>query len=258
MLLLSKLLPIFVFPLGLTISLLLVSVLCAALRLRRVAICTASFATILLWISSTPIVANWAEASLERQYPPKALADTADADAAIILGGALGQPLPPRVDAGLSEASDRILHAARLYRAGKVKLILVSAGNLPWLPAVRPEAELIEELLVEWGVPQEAIELGRASRNTYENAQEIKQIWERRGLKSALLVTSASHMPRAIAVLRRAGLAVTASTADVQILDADTSDSLFAWLPDASALATTTKAAKEWIGLVSYRLLGYA
>jgi len=205
-----------------------------------------------------PIVANWAEASLERQYPPKALADTADADAAIILGGALGQPLPPRIDAGLSEASDRILHAARLYRAGKVKLIPVSAGNLPWFPAVKPEAELIKELLVEWGVPEKAIELGSASRNTYENAQEIRQIWERSGLKSALLLTSASHMPRAIAVFRRAGLVVTASTADVQILDVDTADRLFAWLPDVSALAITTKAAREWIGLLTYRLLGYA
>ncbi len=254
----SKLLPIFIFPVGLTLSLLLISGFCAVLRFRRCTIWAAGAATIFLWVCSTPIFANLAASSLERQYPPKIMAETPNADAAIILGGALGQPLPPRVEVALSPASDRVLHAARLYRAGKIKLILVSAGNMPWLPAAKPEAELIKELLVEWGVPSEAIELGSASLNTYENAPEVKQIWERKGLKSALLVTSAAHMPRAMATLRRAGLTVTASTADVQIVDADTAAHLFAWLPDVSALATTTNAAKEWIGLLAYRLRGYA
>ncbi len=65
-------------------------------------------------------------------------------------------------------------------------------------------------------------------------------------------------MPRAMATFRRAGLPVTASTADVQIVDGDTAAHLFAWLPDVFALATTTNAAKEWMGLLAYKLVGYA
>jgi uncharacterized SAM-binding protein YcdF (DUF218 family) len=106
-------------------------------------------------------------------------------------------------------------------------------------------------------VPSEAIELGSASRNTYENALEIKQMWEGKGLKTALLVTSAVHMPR-LATFRRVILPVTASTADVQYVDGNVTVPLLAWLPDASALALTTSAAKEWIGLLVYGLSGFA
>ena len=252
----TKLLPIVVYPLGLAILLVLVGGLCASLDRQRLAKWSVAVALILLWVCSTPLFARWTLASLERQYPAAAIADTSEADVAIVLGGAIGQPVSPRVDLDLLAASDRVLHASRLYRAGKVKLILVSAGNIPWLRHVKPEAELIRELLVEWGVPATAIELASASRNTYENALEIKEIWRTSAFRSALLVTLAAHMPRAMAVFRRAGLPVVASTADVEITDASPV-TLLDWLPDADALAMTTAAAKERIGYWAYRARGY-
>ena len=112
------------------------------------------------------------------------------------------------------------------------------------------------ELLVEWGVPSAAIEMATASRNTFENALEIERMWKARRFKSALLVTSAVHMPRAMAVFRRAGLPVIASTTDVLVVDDDQAD-LLKWLPDASALSMTTAAAKEWIGYLVYKVRGY-
>lgn len=252
---LSKLLPLFLYPVGLTISLVLIGGLCSMLNFRRLALSSFGAAMAILWVCSTPVFANWALVSLERQYPARTMAETPEADVAIVLGGALGQPLPPRVDVDLSGAADRVLHAARLYRAGKVKHILVSAGNVPWVPALKPEAELIKELLVEWGVASEAIELATASRNTYENALEIERMWKVRGFKSALLVTSATHMPRAMAVFLRAGVPVIASTTDVLAVDGD--HDLFKWLPDASALSMTTNAAKEWMGFLAYKVRGY-
>jgi uncharacterized SAM-binding protein YcdF (DUF218 family) len=256
MLFLSKLLPIFVYPVGLTLSLLLISGLCLLLNFRRLAVFNVVAAMTLLWVCSTPVFANWVIASLERQYPARTMAETPEADVAIVLGGVLGQPLPPRVEMDLSSAADRILHAARLYRAGKVKRILVPAGNVPWDRALKPEAELIKELLLEWGVASEAIEIATASRNTYENALEIQHISKAKGFKSALLVTSATHMPRAMAVFRRAGIPVIASTTDVLAVDDDQVE-LLKWLPDASALLMTTNAAKEWMGFLTYKVRGY-
>jgi uncharacterized SAM-binding protein YcdF (DUF218 family) len=253
---LSKLLPLFFYPVALSLSLGLIGSLCSLLKFRRLALACVGSAMIILWICSTPFFASWAIASLERQYPPKTMEQTPEADIAIVLGGALGQPLPPRVEVYLFGGAGRILHASRLYRAGKVKRVLVSAGNIPWARAIKPEAELIKDLLVEWGVASEAIEIETASRNTYENALEIARIWKARGFKSALLVTSAIHMPRAIAVFRHADLPVIASTADVLVVDDDPRD-VFAWLPDASALAATTNALKEWTGILVYRLRGY-
>jgi uncharacterized SAM-binding protein YcdF (DUF218 family) len=135
----------------------------------------------------------------------------------------------------------------------------VAAGDIPWFPTIKPEAELIKELLIEWGVPGDAIELATTSRNTYENALEIKRMSEAADFKSALLVTSAAHMPRAIAVFRRAGLPVIASTADVLVVHGSDSqlNLLFGLLPDASALSLTTNAVKEWIGFLTYKVRGY-
>src|SRR5262249_15417869 len=128
-------------------------------------------------------------------------------------------------------------------------------GNIPWVSSVKPEAVFIRDLLVEWGVPSEAIELASQSRNTYENAIEIRDIWQREGFDSALLVTSATHMPRAMATFLRAGLPVAASTADVRIVEAANP---LALLPDVGALMTATNAMKEWLGLLAYRLRGWA
>jgi uncharacterized SAM-binding protein YcdF (DUF218 family) len=180
---LSKLLPLLFYPVGLSLSLGLIGSLCSLLRFRRLALACVGSAMIILWICSTPIFAARVVASLERQYPPRTMAQTPEADVAILLGGALGQPLPPRVEVHLSGGAGRVLHASRLYRAGKVKRVLVSAGNIPWVRAIKPEAELIKELLVEWGVPSEAIEIETASRNTYENAREIERIWKTRGMR---------------------------------------------------------------------------
>src|SRR5262245_55431935 len=130
---LSKVLPIFVYPVGLTLSLFLISGLCLLLNFRRLALLIVVAAMTVLRVCSTPAFANWAIASLERQYPARTVAVTPDADVAIVLGGVIGQPLPPRVEIDLSSAADRVLHAARLYRAGKVKRILVCAGNVPWV-----------------------------------------------------------------------------------------------------------------------------
>jgi uncharacterized SAM-binding protein YcdF (DUF218 family) len=255
MLFISKLLPIFIFPLGLSLLLLGASMAGALLSFRRLKIFAFAGAVVILWASSTPLVADWAASSLERQYPAKPMAETQTAEVAIVLGGAVRQPSPPRVEPGLSAASDRVLHAARLYKAGKVKRVLVAAGNIPWLSSVKPEAELIGDLLMEWGVPSEAIELGSRSRNTYENALEIKEIWQRHRFESALLVTSAAHMPRAMATFLHAGLPVAASTADVHITGGANP---FALLPDPGALETATNAMKEWLGLLVYRLRGWA
>lgn len=256
LLFLSKLLPAFIYPLGLALSLAVTGAALARLDLQRLArICFGAAMTI-VWIGSTPVVANWAVASLERQYPARKIAETSEADVAIVLGGVLGQPQMPRITSDLSEAADRVLHAARLYKAGKAKRIFVSGGNVPWTSAVRPEAELIKELLVEWGVAAEAIDIGAASRNTYENVLEVERMWRASGFKSALLVTSAAHMPRAMATFRRAGIPVTASTADVLVVDSDRPDP-FEWLPSADALAMTTKAMREWVGYLAYKIRGH-
>jgi uncharacterized SAM-binding protein YcdF (DUF218 family) len=249
---LAKILPLAIYPLGLALIILLFGLLFGGLCWARASLIGAFT---LLWLASLPVVAGWATRTLERQHPPINLGDLPQADVAIVLGGAIHGPSPPRRMIELVDSSDRVLMAVRLFRAGKVKRILVTGGNLPWSADTVPEANHIRDLLIEWGVPHGAILITGTSRNTRENALEIRSLRETQSFGSALLVTSALHMPRALAVFLKAGLPVFPATTDVQIVDGPLT--LFDWLPDAAALARTTSAAKEWIGFGVYRWLGY-
>lgn len=244
---LSKILPLFIYPVSLTLLLAGCAGLCQVLCWRRLAGFSNVLAVLVLWVSSTPVVAEFLYGALERQYPPVAIASTPTADAAIVLGGAVGQPLPPRLAPDLNAAIDRVVHTARLYQAGKVPRIIIAAGNLPWGQTLQPEAELIADLLVEWGVPRAALLLDTQSRNTAENAVNTQAIMAQHGLHTALLVTSAGHMPRALMLFQAAGVHAIPSATDLQAVG-EQQGTLFAWLPSVAALELTTLAIKEWLG----------
>ena len=254
MLYLSKIAIVFITPLGLCIGLMILGLLLMAARLRKTGLGLVVFGTALLWVASMPVTSRSVLGSLERQYPPAAMSSSPSADVAILLGGAVGGPVSPRQTVDLGEASDRVYHAFELFRAGKVRTILISGGNLPWSPAAEPEAETIRKLLRSWGVPDEAIVTAGTSRTTAENAREVAALWPSLGFQSALLVTSAAHMPRALASFRKAGVPVTPSSTDIRVVD-DPLDPLDI-LPDAGALGGTSDAMKERIGYLVYWMRG--
>ena len=252
---LSKILPIFVYPVGLTLCLALFAGLCSLWRWRRLARFSLFLAVAILWIAATPAVGEFLYRQLERQYPPLAIADTPAADAAILLGGVLRPPLLLRQTADLNDAIDRVVQAARLYRAGKVQWILIAAGNLPWSRASRSEAEWIADLLIEWGIPRTALLLDTASRNTAENAAYARALMLQHGLRTGLLVTSAGHMPRALALFQGVGIDVTPCATDLRAAG-DQQGTVFYWLPDVTALELTTLAIREWLGIMVNRFRG--
>src|SRR5205085_6891262 len=78
------------------------------------------------------------------------------------------------------------------------------------------EAEAARTVLEEWGVPESAILVETRSKNTAENGAFSRDVLATRGIQRVLLVTSAYHMPRAVAAFRRAGLQVSPSPTDIQ------------------------------------------
>src|SRR5262249_51697299 len=148
-------------------------------------------------------------------------------DAVILLGGGF----------------NRSLHALRIYRAGKAARIVVSGGS-PSMNAT--EAEQMGDLLAELGGPRSALILEIQSRTTRENAINTAAVFKEHGWRTGLLVTSVTHVPRAFAAFRRVGLDVVPVATEMptpQIV------SLMDLLPDADALASTTSAINEMIGL---------
>ncbi len=255
--LISKLLPLLVYPLGLALLLMLAALLLLLATRRRwpAALCIGLSLGLLL-IAGNPYVAGRLYAGLERTILPTAIQDTPSAEAIVMLGGGLGLPLPPRLDIDLRSASDRIRHTAQLYHAGKAPRIVITGGNV--FPQSKADAEsvYVARLLQEWGVPADAILVEPRSRNTYQNATYTRALLEQERIGQVLLVTSALHMPRAAAVFRSAGVDIIPSPTDFNMV-AYEAPAVLSWIPSAGALSTTTLVIKEYLGTLYYRLRGW-
>ena len=210
----------------------------------------------ILWLSSLPVIADRLLWSLEKQHLPVVMADIPAADCIIVLGGALGVAAYPRVNLELTDAVDRVYQAAKMFQMGKAGKVIVTAGNQPWARKLRAEADMIRELLQEWGVPASAILLDRESRNTRENALNGATLVREAGCKSNLLVTSAWHMPRALASFEAVGVTVFPVSVDVRMVYGE-AGTVAQFIPRADAQAATSQAILEWMGIWVYRWKGW-
>lgn len=264
--LLSKVLPLLIYPLGVVCWVFLLSLFTLRKRPRATAF-GLLLAVTYLWICSTTPVMHVVVGALEHQHVPSG--ELPSAEAIVLLGGATRPAVSPRPDVDLQDEGDRIVRAAQLYRDGKSSLIVASGGRLRWddanLPVEESEAYDMASILQLLGVPEENIILEPNSRNTYENAIFTKPLLEERNIDRILLVTSAIHMPRSLQIFEKLGIeAIPAPTDFIAVAPqhsltarGNLTQHLIDALPQASNLALTTRALKEYIGLVVYRLKGW-
>jgi uncharacterized SAM-binding protein YcdF (DUF218 family) len=250
--LLTKLLPLVIYPLGLVIILCLSGVLLGLKGFKRCAILSVLLAVGLLWVSSTAVCADFILGSLENKYPPVVVEDLPVADAIVILGGMTRGVVPGTGSSDLGGSVDRLFQGAKLYRTKKAPFVILAGGGVPGHVS---EAELMAEVLAVLGVPRNAMLLESRSRNTYQNGVNILPILQAQGLDRVLLVTSASHMKRAIAVFEALGVDVIPAATDYQVVEKV--PSCLDWLPDAESLSSTTKGIKEYVGLAVYLVRGW-
>ena len=253
---LSKLVPLFLYPLNLTLFLFLLAICSFIFHKKKLGTSLAFFGISVLLISSLPPVSNHLIRNLESKHAPFKAIDAPAADAILILGGAVALPQTPRVDLELVGSSDRVRYASQLYKAHKAKKIVIAGGNVFPQTNMRGEAYYIAQLLIEWGVPEDDILFEEKSRNTYENAVYVKPLLEASNLATILLVTSATHMPRAYAVFAAQKIEVIAAPTDILMAN-DNNPNVFNWIPTAAALSYTTWILKEYLGWYYYRLRGY-
>jgi uncharacterized SAM-binding protein YcdF (DUF218 family) len=257
---LSKLLPLFIYPVGLS-CLLLVIAMATFWKRPRLAAGAVGAALGILLFSSNQWVANALLAGLESQYPP--LPANVKGEAIVLLGGSTYGLAPPRQWPEVTEAGDRIIYTARLYREGRAPKVVVSGGRISWQGSAPSEAEDIKIMLEFMGVPPTVMALDRTSLNTYENAVNTKAILNQAQLNGpVLLVTSSLHMPRSMAIFKKLGIPVIAAPTDYLVDSTLTpkglADFVLQLLPSAEATYRTTAALKEHIGLWIYRLKGWA
>ena len=258
---LSKLLPLFLYPLGLACVLLVVALVMSWRRSRWVPL-PVVLALIVLLLGSNSWVANSLVRSLEWQHIPVGKLPTADA--IVLLGGATKSAFPPRPAVDLSEEGDRVLYAAQLYREGKAPVVIASGGRIDWRGGGLAESSDMADILVSLGVPNAAILQDSKSLNTYQNAVNVRQIMQEQGIRRVLLVTSAMHMPRSLRIFQRQGIEAIPAPTDFLITQQEINEpssspqaTLLNLVPDADQLQNTTRALKEYIGTVVYHLRGW-
>ena len=108
--------------------------------------------------------------------------------------------------------------------------------------------------MVEEGIPTTRVIIEERSRSTHENAVFAKELIRPGPSQNWVLVTSAFHMPRAVAAFRAVDWSVIPYPVDFKI---DPSTGLRANFSLVDGLSSSTIAGKEWAGLVGYRLLGW-
>jgi uncharacterized SAM-binding protein YcdF (DUF218 family) len=227
----------------------------AARGVRPLPRAAAALALLALWGGGCRFTSETLVRSLEGYSRPPA-ADVR-AEAIVVLGGGVQPAFPPRRAVELSDAGDRVLEAARLFREGRAPIVVPTGG--PFDRAI-PQSTEMAELLRFMGVPAEAIVEQDKSRNTREDAVEVRAVLAPRGAKRILLVTSALHMRRAAALFRAQGFEVVPAPTDFLAVDAAAVPrgvSLITLLPNAESLATTTRALREWVGLGVAAVLGW-
>jgi uncharacterized SAM-binding protein YcdF (DUF218 family) len=213
-------------------------------------------AAMLLFVGGNNALLNAATRAWEARPVP--LSAVAPADAAVLLTG-ITISKPPRDRVYLSQGADRFTHALWLYRAGKVRRIIISGGlaTITPRPGMVPEAQDLATLLKLAGVPAQAILVEPRSHNTRENALFTKALLDQHpDIKSLVLVTSAFHERRALACFAKVGLHPAAFPADFRATDPPSR--LTYWvIPSTDALTRWSSLIHEIAGYVIYKLSGY-
>ena len=261
---LSKLLPQLIYPLGLG---LLLQLIAFGGRKRRWGLPLSITSWLVIAVPAMPVVSDALLRQLEDQAATLTPKTIPQADAVLVLGGGI-RPAPTEgLGVEVNEAGDRLLCGVRLWKQGKAPLLITSGGRVSFQAndPIAPEAVLNQQLAQELGVPASAVMLNDQARTTAEEAQRINQLAADRGWKQLILVTSAFHMPRALASFRQQSNLEMIPVACDYRLEPQSKDQpfslqklLMSLIPNSGSLKQTTQVLKEHLGLLVYKLRGQA
>ena len=245
-LILHKLLPLIVSPLGLVILLVSLSVF---LRRRGPAL----VGLLVLLVCSLPVTGNRLWGVLEADYPYRPIESVENADAVVVLSGMLGGiETSDGVVPQWGEATDRLFAGVDLLNAQKAPIIIFTRGQWPWV-SLPPEGEQLANRAIAMGVPERQILLTGIVTNTADEADEVKSLMDFGGMRRVILVTSSFHMERATMLFDREGIETIPYPTDFRANGF--SGDWMSLVPSAHGLNKTSEAVRELIGRLYYRFM---
>jgi len=192
--------------------------------------------------------------ALEQRLPrPAALPERIDG--ILVLGGAVDPALSQSYgETVFNSAVARVLGGIALARRHPEAKLALIGGEGGFVPVGLPESRATLGFVVEQGIAPGRVIIEERSRSTHENAVFAKELIRPGPGETWILITSAYHMPRAVASFDAVGWPVIPYPVDYRI---DPQTGLRANFSLLDGLSSSTLAGKEWAGLLGYRLMGW-
>ena len=216
----------------------------------------------LLLLFSNPALSELMLAPLENRNAPlypdqrlQAMAQPAGGNSGwivVLSGGHIADPrVPPTGQLGTA-ALARVIEGIRLHKRLPGSKLLLSGGLGGGTPADPKHADLLGAVADVCSVDQPSVVLHKSGWDTEEEAETISRVV---GKQPFLLVTSASHMPRALALFRKRGAQPIAASAFLYTMD-EPGFSASDLVPSPGALNASNAGMHEYIGLIWSKLRG--
>ena len=252
---LSKTLDFLIMPFSIGFILMLYSILTKNLKRKKK---EAVLSFVILFLISNGYVVN--QAFLWWEPKPADLNQITSAyDVGVVLsGGMISFSKLTSDHVELGKHANRFYNAYLLYKAGKIKKILITGAspNL-WVAAGKGESTQAGQMLVKWGVPADDVLIEEKARNTRENATfSAKIIQEKFPNGKILLITSAYHMRRSIGCFEKAGVNVDYFPTDFYGIENLDSFKDYV-MPTSDSADYFDLLWHEWVGYVMYKVAGY-
>jgi len=253
---LSKLVGNLILPVNLTLILVPLAALLRLFGLNRLSTVLFCIAGVLLAVMLFTPLDTWLLRPLESRFPQMDRPMVARGDYAgiIVLGGPEdGRLTQKHGQVSFGMAGERFTETAVLARL-RPDLPVVFTGGSGFYGS--PEARggpVAQRILTDLGVVEDRLIIESESRNTYQNALLSKPLVNSVSDKPWILVTSAAHMPRSYGIFTALDWNVVAYPVDYNFLEARWGWNEYRFV---DRLLLINLAAREWIGLVAYKLTG--
>ena len=227
-------------------------------RVQRFGRFLMGFALLAFAVMGWSPLGNWLIQPLEERFPQQAISQQAKIAGIIVLGGAVDTHISTtRHETALTDSAERMTAIAGLSRQLPEARIIFTGGvgslaGQIWGDIT--EADASRQLFRSFGIPDERMLFENRSRDTYENAVFTYDLLKPKPGETYLLVTSGYHMPRSMALFRKAGFDVMAYP--VNYRTAGPQDGVRPFYAMSDGLRQVNLAVREWVGLLSYRLSG--
>ncbi len=226
-----------------------------ALRVGRVRLGTrlVTAAAMIVFASLSPLP-NILTLPLEQRFPRASLDGPAIYGIIVLGGGEDAYVARARQVHALTDAGERVSEAVALAHRLPNARIVFSGGSADIAGGGPTEASAVVAMWTDMGIARERIVAEDKSRDTFENAAFTRDLLQLEKGQRWLLVTSATHMPRAMGIFRKAGFVVEAWPVDYRTAGWADAGRLF-YVP-ADGLRRLDLVTREYLGLVAYRLTG--